>query len=352
VRSNRRPAFLVTIDTEGDDLWSRPREIRTCNAAFLPRFQRMCEAYGLRPTWLVNYEMALDDEFVRFARDAVRRGRAEVGMHLHAWNSPPLIPLTRDDYRHQPFLTEYPADILDAKVRFLTVLLRERFESPIVSHRAGRWGMDARYARALAELGFRIDCSVCPHVSWRDTLGDPAGRGGPDYRDFPSLPYLLDLDDIRRAGNSELLELPMSVLRSPLHRIAPWTYTTPGIRRWAWRGLPDRIWLYPDGKNLAQLQFILADALAKQRPYVEMVLHSSELMPGGAPNAPDVDHVECLYRDLHALFAVAEESFNGMTLSEFRLSWLASPQRRSQPEIPHAMTTPGVPIHFGGGDLG
>jgi len=26
-------------------------------------------------------------------------------MHLHAWNSPPLMPLTDDDFRHQPFLT-------------------------------------------------------------------------------------------------------------------------------------------------------------------------------------------------------------------------------------------------------
>ena len=45
-----RPAFLVTIDTEGDDLWSRPREIGTRNAAFLPRFQALCEAHGLKPT--------------------------------------------------------------------------------------------------------------------------------------------------------------------------------------------------------------------------------------------------------------------------------------------------------------
>jgi len=321
VTSRTRPAFLVTIDTEGDDLWSRPHEIATRNAAWLPRFQRLCEAYGLRPTWLVDHEMALDDTFVRFGRRLVARDVAEIGMHLHAWNSPPLVPLTADDFRYQPFLTEYPADVAQEKLTRLTELLRDRFESPVVSHRAGRWSFDGGYARLLAGLGYRVDCSVCPHVSWRGAQGDPAGRGGPDFRGAPAHPYFLDLDDVRRAGQSDLLELPMSVVRSPLHRIAPWAYATPGLRRWAWAGLPDRVWLYPDGRNLAHLRYVLDDALANGRPYVQMVLHSSELMPGGGPNAPDVTRVEQLYGDLHALFALAQDRFVGMTLSQFRQAW-------------------------------
>jgi hypothetical protein len=42
----QRPAFLITIDTEGDNLWSRPRTITTRNAHSLPRFQALCEKYG------------------------------------------------------------------------------------------------------------------------------------------------------------------------------------------------------------------------------------------------------------------------------------------------------------------
>src|SRR5512144_2975448 len=48
------PSFLITIDTEGDNLWSRPREITTGNARYLPRFQALCEKYGLKPTYLTN----------------------------------------------------------------------------------------------------------------------------------------------------------------------------------------------------------------------------------------------------------------------------------------------------------
>jgi hypothetical protein len=38
--------FIITIDTEGDDLWGRPREITTHNAKHLPRFQSLA--------WLLN----------------------------------------------------------------------------------------------------------------------------------------------------------------------------------------------------------------------------------------------------------------------------------------------------------
>src|ERR1700675_1374261 len=100
--------FIITIDPEGDDLWSKPREITTRNAQYLPRFQSLCERFGFKPVYLTNYEMATSDAFVEFGRDVLARGTGEIGMHLHAWNSPPLVPLTRDDFHYQPYLIEYP----------------------------------------------------------------------------------------------------------------------------------------------------------------------------------------------------------------------------------------------------
>jgi hypothetical protein len=54
---DNRAAFLITVDTEGDNLWARPRELTTHNAAWLPRFQALCERYGLKPTYLTAWEM-------------------------------------------------------------------------------------------------------------------------------------------------------------------------------------------------------------------------------------------------------------------------------------------------------
>ena len=130
-----RPAFLITIDTEGDDIWSNPSDVKTENSMFLPRFQALCEHYGLKPTYLTNYEMATRDKFVEFGRDAIRRGTAEIGMHLHAWNSPPLTPTTR---KGMPYLIEFPNDVIVEKVKAMTDLLEERFEVKMVSQDGSR----------------------------------------------------------------------------------------------------------------------------------------------------------------------------------------------------------------------
>ncbi len=66
-------ALLITIDTEGDDVWSRPREPGVENARYLPRFQRLCESHGFKPTYLTNWEMAGNGTFVEFAADALAR---------------------------------------------------------------------------------------------------------------------------------------------------------------------------------------------------------------------------------------------------------------------------------------
>ncbi len=75
-------SFLITIDTEGDDIWSKRSSAETRNASFLPRLQSVCEKFGLKPTYPVNYEMANDCGIVEFGRDVIARGVGEIGMHL------------------------------------------------------------------------------------------------------------------------------------------------------------------------------------------------------------------------------------------------------------------------------
>ena len=70
------PSFLITIDTECDIMLSRTSEINTENARYLPRFQALCEKYGLKPTYLTNWEMANCPVFREFGQDIIRRGVA------------------------------------------------------------------------------------------------------------------------------------------------------------------------------------------------------------------------------------------------------------------------------------
>ena len=74
------PRLVITIDTEGDNAWARPRVATTRNAEYLPRFQELCDQFGFKPTYLTNYEMAQCRRFQQFGRDVLARGAAEIGI--------------------------------------------------------------------------------------------------------------------------------------------------------------------------------------------------------------------------------------------------------------------------------
>lgn len=315
-----KPAFLITIDTEGDNLWSAPAPVTTRNVAFLPRFQALAERYGFLPCYLTDYDIVRSQDFLAFARPLVRRGAAEIGAHLHPWNTPPLQELTGRDAACGPYATEYPPAVIAEKIRTLTARLETAFETPIRSHRAGRWGFNGAYARILVERGYLVDCSVTPGVSWRACLGDPAGQGGPDYTACPHEPYFVDLADVCRPGGSMLLELPVTILPvSPplvdgIRRALPPRNL---LRRLLNRAWPPLTWLRPTRTNRRAMLRVLDAALRRRRSFVEFMLHSSELMPGGSPGFPDEASIEILYRDLDALLAAAARSFRPATLTGF-----------------------------------
>lgn len=313
IEPGSRPAFLITMDTEGDNLWSNPRETTTRNSLFLPRFQTLCEKYGFRPTWLTNYEMARCRDFQGFACDVQRRATGEVGMHLHAWNSPPYLPLPTPD-EPQPLLIDFAVSAMRDKIAVMTDLLEDTFGTKMTSHRAGRWGFNEAYARLLVERGYIVDCSVTPHVTW---------KAGSDYTNFPDDAYYLDLNDIGKAaqpGAETLLELPVTI--APAGAMArTLNSAVRGLPSLARRGVarvaPTTNWLRPSGGNVAAMLKLLRRSRDQGRSYVEFMLHSSELMPGGSPRFDREAKVERLYEDMEQLFEQASESFRGATLTEF-----------------------------------
>jgi hypothetical protein len=325
---NNRPVLLITIDTEGDNLWARPKHITTENARYLPRFQQLCEKYGFKTVWLTNYEMAECPAYVEFGREILANRTGEIGMHLHAWNSPPIVPLTKDDTLQQPYLGEYPEKVMRDKIRFITDLLQDRFQCRMISHRAGRWGLDSTYARLLVESGYKIDCSVTPHISWENCLGASDKIGGPNFKGFPEMPYFIDINKINTPGNSDLFEIPVSIIET---QYAALNNRVKSISRLlhciTHRLFPSVLQMIPRDKirNLGQMHTILQNALQDGRSYVQLAMHSSELMPGASPFFPNVDSIERLYSRLEVLFAQAAGSFRGATLKEFREEYAPTP---------------------------
>ena len=198
--------FLITIDTEGDNLWEwrQGLPIKTNCVDFLPRFQELCNKYEFKPTWLTNYEIIMNDKYVDFIKKVEEFGTGELGMHLHAWSTPPDYEISIEE-NGQPYLIEYPEKIMEAKIKTMTDVIVERTGIKPVSHRAGRWAMDDRYFRLLAKYGYKYDCSVTPHIDWSGALGWTKNFGGSNYADYSERAYL---------DKSGVREIPVSIRKA------------------------------------------------------------------------------------------------------------------------------------------
>lgn len=305
--------LLITIDTEGDNLWnySMGNSVGTLNARYLPRFQELCDKFGFKPVYLTNYEMAMDPFYVDFAKTAQNEGRCEVGMHLHAWNNPPNFAMPVAE-KGLPYLIEYPKSVMEEKIKVMDSLLTEKFGVKPVSHRAGRWAMNQDYFDLLIKYGYKVDCSITPHIDWRTSVGMTKGSVGSNYENEVGTPRV-----ISNGQGATILELPVTV---GIEHSFDWKLVR--HPRKAFRELKKSIhgkivWIRPNGKNLKQmLQYV--DSLAKSDfPYAMFMIHSSELMPGGSPTFKTEESIERLYEHMLILFTEIRKNFEGETIRDF-----------------------------------
>lgn len=255
--------------------------------------------------------MMNDERFASFVKEVQDEGRGEVGMHLHAWNTPPLYNLDPSGNPSAPYLIEYPDIVMNEKIVTMTNIIEEKTGVRPVTHRAGRWATDKRYIDALHAYGYRVDCSVTPHVDWSGTKGESAGSKGSDYS-------RADEKASRINGKESLLEVPMTIMKS--HKLfPPSSKTVRGILANIYHTvLSNELWLRPDGRNLGQMLYIVDKATGdRKKDYIMFMLHSSELMPGGSPTFRTEESIEKLYEDLEVLFKKISYSFEGITLRDY-----------------------------------
>jgi hypothetical protein len=148
------------------------------------------------------------------------------------------------------------------------------------------------------------------------------GRGGPDYFGFPDRPYFLNLDDIRRSGDSQLLEVPVTTKANYPPRMDQFHHRIHDrLAGSAFRRIagPPVSWLRPTGRNIEEMLVLVDWAVSEKHPVLEFMLHSSELMPGGSPTFKTAEQIETLYEHLAKLFShVASLGVTGNTLTDYR----------------------------------
>jgi peptidoglycan/xylan/chitin deacetylase (PgdA/CDA1 family) len=308
--------ILLGVDTEADDQWSGAGRERLSveNARELPRLQALCQRYGVKPTYLVTYEMAVDDRARSVLREVSSNGRAEIATHHHPWSTPPEV----DDHLYP--LNLAPAHFREQLRRLTDAVAALSGEAP-VSYRAGRNGFAGWQVPILEDLGYLVDSSVDPFFNEKR-------KGGPSFAGAPLTPYYVSPEDPRKAGGSTLLEIPVT---SALDRRWPhWLETAYADVSSAYHfrralrlaGIARPIWLRPSYSRPADMKLLARRVLDNGKAPANIIFHSSELLAGASPYNQSGEDVERFYRDLEDLLSfLAENGARGATFREFREGW-------------------------------
>jgi len=292
--------LIVSIDTEEDDWRPRRDGVTVENIRELPRLDALFQGLGVRATYFTTYQVAIRDWAAAILRE-LHGGGAELGAHLHPWNTPPL---------DEPFaarntmLNNLPAALQRAKIERLTATLREACGGRPMAFRAGRYGLGPETVTALIGCGYRVDSSVTPFMSWKEYDDGPTFVGAP-------------LHAYRLAGDADvripqpagpLVELPMSVGYSrPPSRVWAGVYralSAPALRALhlrgiAWRaGIVKRIALSPETDSVPDMLTLSRRLMDAGVRHLHLFLHSPSLRPGLSPFAPDRAGVERMYHSI------------------------------------------------------
>ena len=266
------PCLVVVVDTEEEFDWSAPFDRGATSVRHMRRigrFQSVCEAWGVRPTYVVDYPIADQSDGVEALAPLFRDGRALIGAHLHPWVSPP----------HEEAVSarnSYPGNLPRALERAKLAALRDRIEAAFGTrpriYKAGRYGIGPNTFALLQELGFDVDLSPAPPFDLR-------GDGGPDYSGRGLQPQwhggVLSIP-----GTGALVGwLPDPRLYASATRVKP--LRLGGIL--ARIGAVERLALSPEGQTLDDMTRLLRWLHARGERLFVLSLHSPSLEPGHTP---------------------------------------------------------------------
>ncbi len=273
------PKLLVVVDTEEEFDWSKPHsrsEVGVDHMKHQDRAQRVLERYRVKPTYVVDYPIASQEQGFRPLREWFEDGRCALGAHLHPWVNPPFEEelSVRNSYPGN-----LPKALERAKLASLTETIERNFGHRPTVYRAGRYGLGPASGETLENLGYEIDTSVVP-------LTDFSRDGGPDFSAF-------DVDPFWFGPKSELLEIPLTVgwcggLRKRGRGLQPRILSNLGMRLhlpgvFARLGLFERIRLTPEGTNFSELKRLTDTMLATGRRLFVFSYHSPSVVPGNTP---------------------------------------------------------------------
>lgn len=313
-----RPYLVVTVDTEEDNWIPTRTDISVENIREVPTFQQRLEELNVRPTYLVSYQVATVSWAADLLAELHHSGRAEVGAHLHPWNTPPT-PEPMEPRYHQ--LGNLDADLQRQKLSSLCEKLRRNLGVEPRSFRSGLWSLGRDTVRLLTAEGFRVDTSILPYVYWHDVPYSPS------YTHAPARPYRLAAGRSlqRDYPDGSLLEVPATAgytqgrwrLWGPVDRLLRTRpmipFHLPGLL--ARMGLVERIPLTPEVTPLRKMIRLTEAAARRRLPVLNVFLHSSSLLPGANDYVRSENDRELLLRRTERYLTQVRERYDALPVT-------------------------------------
>lgn len=284
------PSLVLTVSVAPD----MPRgevQARTGlrNLDGVGRLQRLCERFGITPTYLLAWPIIGATDLFDGLGD-----RAELGTYLQPWATPPFE--ASEDRLRAFAVGGLGSAAVAAKITRLTEAFTAHFGRAPRCHRAAKAGVDGATIQALERLGYAVDCTATPFL-------DQRGRGGCDWRMAPEVPYFPDRQRPILRGASPVLEVPRTVGWSAAvpEVIARSAARAPErVRRWLRPGISIRR-LDPHAHDIDALRDLATVLVDRGLPVLNLAVRSWELVPGTSKRGGDAQAFEAYFERFEAL---------------------------------------------------
>ncbi len=325
--STSQPLLTIVVDTEEEFDWSAPfsRDQRSVSNAKEQRVaHEIYDAHGVRPGYVLDQAILESSEAVEFFLALEAQGKADLGVHLHPWLTPPY---DEEVNAYNSFHGNLDPALEQAKIDTITQLFIDKIGRQPLFFKAGRYGLGQNSLQYLKNAGYQIDCSVVPKGTFRHTLG-------PDFRAMPHQPFWID-------DAKTFLELPLS--RNIVGGLSPIInhyclaasaffdnplfarLRVPGVL--AKLGLLERITLSPEGNAIEDLKKLLRVSVERGDRVFNMAYHSSSCLPGGAPYVSDSGDLKQFLAVIKELLRYFTQDLGGRMVGVHELYALAKKQQ-------------------------
>ena len=245
------------------------------NLAAVAQVQRLCERFGIQPTYLLAYPVFEEADFFEKLGD-----RAELGCLLQPWTTPPYE--ASEDRLRRVSVEGLSSSAVADKIAGLTEGFIDRFGYAPRCHRSAGAGLDGAALQALERLGYRVDSTITPFIDQRP-------KGGTDWRMAPEVPYFPDRQRPHLRGASPVLEVPLTVgWDTPMPDVLArgLTRAPASVRAWLSRGAALRALdpLQADIDDLRTLSGVLID---RGLPVINLSLDSWALTAETCGRSPE-----------------------------------------------------------------